>query len=107
MVRWLRLVISISDSQRALLLSSHRISHRVIHGYYFTRLDKLDTAITITTPATAKKFWLYLVTLSDKYYPDIEITSRSQRTIYFRLRRVVAAHRVENDLSRPTGCILR
>jgi hypothetical protein len=53
------------------------------------------------------KLWLNLLGLTDQNYTHTEIAGRRQRSINFSVRRVVASHRVKNDLSRQTGLILR
>jgi hypothetical protein len=47
------------------------------------------------------------VGLPDKDNAYAKVTSGSQSSIDFGLRRVVASHSVENDLARQTGFILR
>src|SRR6266850_943148 len=94
-------------SQRALLFPPYGRCNRIVHGYYFRGINKLNTQIAVGSPAAATKFRFYLLVLTNKDDTYSEITCSGERAIDFSQRRVVATHRVENDFSRRTGFILR
>jgi hypothetical protein len=58
-------------------------------------------------PAATFKLGRNLFRSTDKNYLNSQIACGGQRTINLSVRRVVASHRVENDLSRKTGFSLR
>jgi hypothetical protein len=90
-----------------LLLPSDGSGDGIIHRNNFSRFDQLDTAIAIASPATSSQFGFNLVSLAHKNNSHAEVARRSKGAIDLHVRRVVTSHRVENDLARQLGLMLR
>jgi hypothetical protein len=64
------------------------------------RFNQFDSAIAVTTPTATAEFRLDYLWPANEDHSNVEVAGRSQRAINFGVRRVVAAHSVEDDLAR-------
>src|SRR5205814_10668757 len=88
-----------SDSQRTTLLAPHGCRHRLVHADDFFRLDKLNPAITLHTPAATLQLRHNLFRLPDENHADAQVARGRERSVNLRVRRAVTTHRVHNDLA--------
>ena len=96
-----------TNSQRTLLLAPHGSGDGIVHRDNFSRVYQLNASIAIASPTASSQFRLNLMGLAHKNNSHAEVARRSEGAINLHVRRMVTSHRVENDLARQWGLMLR
>jgi hypothetical protein len=92
-----------ADAHRAAPLAPDGRGDRLVHPDELRGLDEPDALVAVPAPAAAAQLLLDDLALADQCDPDPEVSRGGERAVNLRVRRAVAAHRVDDDSAGRCG----